>query len=234
MRKMKRILFVLILSLSNVVFGQQPVTDLGFAGTSIITDGLILHLDAGNTDSYSGSGNTWNDISGNSNDVTIQGNASFDSTNKFFNTGSNGFFNRGSGNSIPTGNSNYTMEVYINQPQWGNANGFISIGTFQSGNKSNALRTMGGGNRFRHYWWGNDLDTSSNQVSTNNWLHVVAKFDGISRSVWVNGVRAGLDNPGNAHNVNSSAIQISKTYSSEYQQGKIKVARIYNLSLIHI
>ena len=58
MRKMKRILFVLILSLSNVVFGQQPVTDLGFAGTSIITDGLILHLDAGNTDSYSGSGNT--------------------------------------------------------------------------------------------------------------------------------------------------------------------------------
>ena len=70
---MKRILFVLILSLSNVVFGQQPVTDLGFAGTSIITDGLILHLDAGNTDSYSGSGNTWNDISGNSNDVQYKG-----------------------------------------------------------------------------------------------------------------------------------------------------------------
>ena len=73
MRKMKRILFILILSLSNVVFGQQPVTDLGFAGTSIITDGLILHLDAGNTDSYSGSGNTWSDISGNNNHGTLNG-----------------------------------------------------------------------------------------------------------------------------------------------------------------
>ena len=209
----------------------EPPTDVGFAGANIVTDGLVLHLDAGNTNSYSGSGNTWNDISGNGNDVTIQGNASFDNTNKFFNTGTNGFFNRGSGNNIPVGNSNYTMEVYINQPQWGNANGFISIGGFGQGNKANALRTMGGGNAFRHYWWGNDLDTSSNQVSTNNWLQVVAKFDGTSRSVWVNGVRAGLDNPGNAHNVNSSAIQISKTYSSEYQQGKIKVARIYNRAI---
>mgnify|MGYP003330312100 CR=1 FL=1 len=46
---------------------------LGFAGTSIITDGLILHLDAGNTDSYSGSGNTWSDISGNNNHGTLNG-----------------------------------------------------------------------------------------------------------------------------------------------------------------
>ena len=34
MGKMKRILFILILSLSNVVFGQQPVTDLGFVAAS--------------------------------------------------------------------------------------------------------------------------------------------------------------------------------------------------------
>jgi len=37
---------------------------------SLITDGLQIHLDAGDTNSYSGSGNDWYDISGNDNDFT--------------------------------------------------------------------------------------------------------------------------------------------------------------------
>ena len=36
----------------------------------IVTDGLILALDAGNPKSYPGSGNTWTDLSGNSNNAT--------------------------------------------------------------------------------------------------------------------------------------------------------------------
>ena len=80
-----------------------------------------------------------------------------------------------------------------------------------------------------HYWWGNDINVNSNQASLNNWLYIVAKFDGTTRSVWVNGVLAGQDTP-SGHNVNS-LIQISKTYGSEYQRGKIKVAMIYNRAL---
>lgn len=41
--------------------------------TGLITDGLILNLDAGNASSYSGTGTTWYDISGNSNDTTLIG-----------------------------------------------------------------------------------------------------------------------------------------------------------------
>ena len=37
----------------------------------IVTDGLVLCLDAGNTKSYPGSGNTWYDLSGNGNHVTM-------------------------------------------------------------------------------------------------------------------------------------------------------------------
>ena len=33
----------------------------------IVTDGLVLLLDAGNTKSYPGSGTTWSDLSGNGN-----------------------------------------------------------------------------------------------------------------------------------------------------------------------
>ena len=38
---------------------------------SIITDSLILCLDAANTKSYPGSGATWTDLSGNGNNVTL-------------------------------------------------------------------------------------------------------------------------------------------------------------------
>ena len=37
-------------------------------GPRIVTDGLVLHLDAGNSKSYPGSGSTWYDLSGNAYD----------------------------------------------------------------------------------------------------------------------------------------------------------------------
>jgi len=61
----------------------------------IITDGLVLCLDAGNTKSYPGSGTTWTDLSGNGNNGTLNnmdgvnldsangGNLTFDATNEF-------------------------------------------------------------------------------------------------------------------------------------------------------
>jgi len=47
---------------------------------SIVTDGLVLHLDAGDSASYPGSGTTWTDLSGNGNNGTISG-ATYDSAN---------------------------------------------------------------------------------------------------------------------------------------------------------
>lgn len=44
---------------------------------SIVRDGLVLCLDAANTKSYSGSGATWNDLSGNSNNGTLTGSPTF-------------------------------------------------------------------------------------------------------------------------------------------------------------
>ena len=48
--------------------------------TCFSNSGLVLHLDAGNTASYSGSGTTWNDLSGNGSNVTLS-NTTFNSAN---------------------------------------------------------------------------------------------------------------------------------------------------------
>ncbi len=50
--------------------------------TCISNSGLVLHLDAGNTASYIGSGTTWNDLSGNGSNVTL--------TNTTFSSGNGG------------------------------------------------------------------------------------------------------------------------------------------------
>jgi hypothetical protein len=44
---------------------------VGRTTRGIVTDGLVLHLDAGNPESYPGTGTTWNDLSGNGNNGTL-------------------------------------------------------------------------------------------------------------------------------------------------------------------
>jgi len=50
--------------------------------TSIVRSGLVVHLDAANPKSYPGSGTTWNDLSGNSDNSTLTNSPTYDSTNK--------------------------------------------------------------------------------------------------------------------------------------------------------
>ena len=47
----------------------------------IVSSGLVMHLDAGNVASYSGSGTTWTDISGNGNHGTLINGVGFTSSN---------------------------------------------------------------------------------------------------------------------------------------------------------
>lgn len=72
-------------------------------GPQIVTNGLVLCLDAGNSKSYPGSGSTWVDLSGNNNNGTLVngptfnssngGSIAFDGVNDYINIGSApGFF----------------------------------------------------------------------------------------------------------------------------------------------
>ncbi|WP_158860402.1 beta strand repeat-containing protein [Lunatibacter salilacus] len=80
-------------------FGVDKYGNIQDIYEDLVTLGLIMHLDAGNTASYSGTGTTWTDLSGNGNHGTLingvtynsanSGSLVFDGINDYFVTNSN-------------------------------------------------------------------------------------------------------------------------------------------------
>ena len=78
---------VFCIGLVSNLHGQILPAQFGVSNPSrlvanpIITSGLVLHLDAGNTSSYPGSGTTWTDLSGNGNNGTLINGPTYSSAN---------------------------------------------------------------------------------------------------------------------------------------------------------
>jgi uncharacterized protein (TIGR02145 family) len=83
----------------------------GINPSSLVSNGLKLNLDAGNPGSYSGTGNTWYDLSGNNNHGTLMNSPTFDlGSGSIVTNGTNQYI------SIPqisTANTNITMQVWV-------------------------------------------------------------------------------------------------------------------------
>jgi hypothetical protein len=203
-------------------------------GSTGATGGVVLYLNAGDNSSYAGTGTTWYDLSGYGNDVVMNNDGDISWVNagsaSYFNTGPSGFFTRNPTNGLPLGDSDYTFAAWINSPSW-NYSGIMSIGGFGSGEQSNAFRT-GSHPYLINYWWADDLAVITDATNT-GWFYAVVKYEGAinTRSIWVNGVSQGSDNPGGTHDVTSSALQIAQTLSGEYLQGGIGQVWIYNFAV---
>lgn len=111
-------------------FGTMNTTgDGSLIITCLSNSGLVLHLDAGNPLSYSGSGTTWNDLSGNGSNVTL--------TSTTFNAGNGGsiVFNGTSSYADFTaniGNTNVvTVEMWVKTNSLNPPNGSMFFGFLQ-------------------------------------------------------------------------------------------------------
>jgi hypothetical protein len=90
-----------------------------FHSPRIITDGLVLALDAANAKSYPGSGTVWTDLSGNGNNGTLTngptfssanlGSISFDGVDDYITYGDNSSFN-----STLNGATNWSISYWVN------------------------------------------------------------------------------------------------------------------------
>jgi len=207
-------------------------------GGRLAQGNLALYLDANNPASYPGTGNTWYDLSGQGNDVTMQvanaGDITYTQSNGgYFTLANDGYFNNLSTSNLPTGPNPYTLSAWVRWPSgsWPGTGGIMSIGSaFGAQNGVNAFRTNGT-NGFLNYWWANDLSATSN-VNAAAWLNAVATWDGYNRYIYVNGI---LYAGGEAAGLNTSdgTLQVGITYTGggEGLNGNIGQALIYTRAL---
>lgn len=111
----------------------------------LVTLGLIMHLDAGNTASYPGTGNTWTDISGNDNHGTLVNNPLYNSSND--------------GNLVFNGSN-----TYVNAPLTKTASSTFSVWAKSTNTNSGNMLFNAGNDRA-----GPDLFFSNGDLSWNTW-----------------------------------------------------------------
>jgi len=88
--------------------------------TSIVTDGLVLCLDAANAKSYPGTGTAWTDLSGNANNAILV-NPTYNSTTKAIGFSATGAFGTMSISSINLSSTNNTV-MYLSRQTTAGAN----------------------------------------------------------------------------------------------------------------
>ena len=205
----------------------------------IVTSNLVLHLDAGNTSSYPGSGTTWSDLSGNNTNGTLRNSPTFNSDG-----GGNIVFN-GTNHYVETFSSlvdvttNWTVNV------WYKTTGSSGIGSL-----------LVRGNFDETYQWRCELDASTGKVrfamrnlafpsdqsvlgttSTNNTGWHMATYTNNSNlvTVYLDAVSensATITNLTNS-NIGSNAVigRLGDSVGPYYFNGNVAIVQVYNRAL---
>lgn len=194
--------------------------------SSIITNGLILNLDAGNAGSYAGTGTSWTDLSGNGNFATLVNGTSYSSesggTLVFDGIDDAVYINSGSGLNI---GSTYTFSIWIKFNGFntvvGGSSAFYDSGYPMYVADSNTMYIAAG----MAY-----VGISGLNLATNQWVCLTVSRSGSSVIWYKNGVSIGSGSLG------TSAANVVKSIGAYYGpgfvlNGKISSVQIYSRAL---
>ena len=202
----------------------------------IVTDGLVLALDAGNAKSYPGSGTTWTDLSGNGNNGTLTNGPTYSSSNggSIVFDGTNDYVNLTSASLLPVGTSDRTIvafvrtptsfpELYLHAIHWGTA----------SANQSFGLAIFSNGGLNTHPWSGAPSQGTV-VVGTDYCLAVSYTHSSTLHKFWINGVSQGAG-VSRAINTGTTDARVGARIDNPIEDwgpnGKIYNVLVYNRTL---
>jgi uncharacterized protein (TIGR02145 family) len=206
----------------------------GINNSAIVSNGLLLNIDASNPGSYSGTGNTWYDLSGNNNHATLNNNPTYDAASgSIVTNGTNQYL------SVPLFNNsitNVTMQtwVYINTPSKGVfiANGYgngynIGIGNYFEYDGSSATML------FSNKRW---ISNTGGIIYTSGWHLVTMVLNGSSTPfIYIDNALQGSSSgyPGEAPITPTGYLTLGAIPgdNGRYYAGKFAAAYFYNRAL---
>jgi len=202
-----------------------------FGSPQIVTDGLVLYLDAANPSSYPGTGTTWTDLSGNNNTGTLTNGPSFNGSNggSIVFDGSTQYgtvpdFSMGSTLTVDAWvktSSSSVMEIFCRGTN-GDTSGMLFA--FVSG------QLYGGGNSGSG-WNSSALYTPT--LNDNKWHYVAGVFNQTVNQIigYVDGILGNTVTSTfllGGYTPTNSRIGRNQNGSTQFWNGNISIMRIYN------
>ena len=193
----------------------------------IVTDGLVLALDAGNVKSYPGSGTTWTDLSGRGNTGTLTNGPTYNSANggSIVFDGSNDYVDLGTQSNL-TGITNLTV------CGWSRGSGYIANRYYNTTGDNGWLLFAGALSGRKN---GSTFISvlSGYSFSENEWVYTVGVISGDIWSVYVNGILRNSVNAGDGATVFANNVMYMGAipHFSLYYNMNIAQTQIYNRAL---
>jgi hypothetical protein len=199
--------------------------------SSIVTNGLVLCVDAGNPRSYPGSGTTWRDATSSGFNFTLINGPTYSSSNLGFLTfGVDDIATAGYNTALDT--QTPTVEVWV-KTNATTQNGFwFEKGTvnsqyslFQEGDQIRWRMNIGGITQLS--------TTTASFMNTSNWFQVVGTYTSGSRILYINGVQVSSDTQTGTIATNSSGMSIgayggNSGSNGYFYNGALSICRVYN------
>lgn len=199
----------------------------------------FLNVDASNSNSYSGSGTTWTDLTGNGHNGTLVNGPTYnysDNSGSIVTDGSNDYVLFGPLPYVGFSTSNLTWELWVN-PSDSNGN-IMSMSSVYPQSGWNMPPIAASDSKFIAEIWDNNKLTAQNTYSQGTWYHVVLTLDhnNNTQSLYVNGVlndsQSGINySSSNQNNYISLGDDNPGIDNTGMFGGKYGEFRIYNKSL---
>jgi hypothetical protein len=195
----------------------------------IVTDGLVLSLDAGNTKSYPGSGTAWFDKSGFSNNGTLTNGPTFNSANlgSIVFDGVDDWVSGSNSSNFAFGTGDFTVSywMYINAFSGTGTPTFVDLRTNAAGaGYSDYIQS----NKFRLYINGANAYLSTGSLSAGNWYNISVTRQSTTILVYFNSVLDGTSS--NNANLTENGFRLARNINvsgTSYLNGRMASVLIY-------
>ena len=156
----------------------------------ILSDGLVLNLDAGNPYSYPKFGTTWFDLSGTGSNGTLYNGPTYDSTIKSFSfDGSNDYMDIPYSSTRDFGTSNFTIDIWMKMPSQANRP-ILELGAYNTNGL--LIRTDQGGSSKYSVFIGGTVYTWNYSFGANTWYNaILTRNSSTTMELYVNSVSQG-------------------------------------------